>query len=73
MLGECEDGMDPVQDELPPMVVASPICRGPGPLPKYQAGRDPTTGNIKGTTSTSYPDKRWSSPARGSGGDTVVV
>ena len=30
----CEDGMDLIQDELPPMVVTSPIYRGPGPLPK---------------------------------------
>ena len=28
-------GVDPVQDEMLPMVVASPIYRGPGPLPKY--------------------------------------
>ena len=28
MLGGCEDGVDPVQDELPPTVVASPIYRG---------------------------------------------
>ena len=28
-------GMDPVQDEMPTMVVASPIYRGPGPLPTY--------------------------------------
>ena len=36
VLGECEDGMDLVQDEFPPpTVVASPIYRGPGPLPKY--------------------------------------
>ena len=26
----------------------------------------------KGTTSTSYPDKRWSSPAKGSGHDAVL-
>ena len=26
----------------PSMVVASPIYRGPGPLPKYLVGRDPT-------------------------------
>ena len=43
MFGECEDGMDLVQDELAPTVVASPIYRGPGPLPKYRAGREPTT------------------------------
>ena len=40
VLGGCEDGSDLVQDEmaeaqLPPTVVASPIYRGPGPLPKY--------------------------------------
>ena len=42
VLGGCEDGLDLVQDEmaeaqleLPPTVVASPIYRGPGPLPKY--------------------------------------
>ena len=42
VLGGCEDGMDLfevssplVPDELPPTVVASPIYRGPGPLPKY--------------------------------------
>ena len=29
------DGMGPIQGELPAMVVASPIYRGPGPLPKY--------------------------------------
>ena len=28
VLGGCEDGVDPVQDELPPTVVASPIYRG---------------------------------------------
>ena len=28
---------------MPPTVVARPIYRGPGPLPKYQAGREPTT------------------------------
>ena len=35
VLGGCED--DLVQDdlEMPPTVVASPIYRGPGPLPKY--------------------------------------
>ena len=27
---------------------------------------------LKGTTSKSYPDKRWSSPAKGSGGDAVL-
>ena len=26
----------------------------------------------RGTTSTSYPDKRWSSPAKGSDGDAIV-
>ena len=26
----------------------------------------------KGTASTSYPDKRWPSPAKGSGGDAVL-
>ena len=26
----------------------------------------------EGTTSTSYPDKRWSSPAKGSGDDAVL-
>ena len=31
-----------------PMMVASPIYRGPGPLPKYQAGRDPTTARFEG-------------------------
>ena len=35
VFGECDDGMDLVQDELAPTVVASPIYRGPGPLPKY--------------------------------------
>ena len=40
MLGGCEDRLDLVQDEmaevpLPPTVVANPIYRGPGPLPKY--------------------------------------
>ena len=42
MLGEYVDGLDLVQDEmaealfsLPPTVVANPIYRGPGPLPKY--------------------------------------
>ena len=40
VLGGCEDGLDLVQDEvaeaqLPPTVVANPIYRGPGPLPKY--------------------------------------
>ena len=28
--------------------------------------------NSKGAASTSYPNKRWSSPAKGSGGDAVV-
>ena len=40
--------MDPIQDELPPTVVASPIYRGPSPLPKYLAGRDPTTAKFEG-------------------------
>ena len=35
VLGECEDGLDLVQDDMPPTVVASSIYRGPGPLPKY--------------------------------------
>ena len=39
MLGGCEDGVDPIQDELPPMVVASPIYRGPGPLPTCLGGK----------------------------------
>ena len=30
------------------MVVASPIYRGPGPLPKCLAGRDPTMANFEG-------------------------
>ena len=54
-LGElvCVDGIDLIQYELgrnqfSPTVVASPIYRGTGPLPKYQAGRDPTTSNLKG-------------------------
>ena len=51
-LGELvyEDGQnDPLGlNPLPPTVVASPIYRGPGPLPKYQAGRDPTMANLKG-------------------------
>ena len=38
------------------MVVGSPIYRGPGPLPKYCAGRDPTLAKFDGTTSTSDPD-----------------
>ena len=55
MLGGCEDGMDLfevssplVPDELPPTVVASPIYRGLGPLPKYRAGREPTTAKFEG-------------------------
>ena len=39
VLGGCEakDGMALIQDEVDPlaMVVASPIYRGPSPLPKY--------------------------------------
>ena len=31
VLGGCEDDLNP----LPPTMVASPIYRGPGPLPKY--------------------------------------
>ena len=37
-----------VRDELAPTMVANPIYRGPGPLPKYWAGREPTTANLKG-------------------------
>ena len=40
--------MDTIPDPLPPMAVASPIYRGLGPLPKYQAGRDPTTAKFQG-------------------------
>ena len=29
---------------MPTTVVARPIYTGPGPLPKYRAGRDPTMG-----------------------------
>ena len=36
------------QYEMPPTMVASPIYTGPGPLPKYGAGREPTTVNLKG-------------------------
>ena len=41
VLGGCEDGLDLVQVEMalvlgsPSTVVANPIDRGPGPLPKY--------------------------------------
>ena len=42
MLGGCEDELDLVQDEmveaqfeLSSTMVATPIYRGPGPLPKY--------------------------------------
>ena len=81
MLGGCEDGMDLfevssplVPDELPPTVVASPIYRGPGPLPKYRAGREPTTAGkfeggqlvqailtkVVGSTTTSILPSSWS-------------
>ena len=48
-----EGGMDLIQDQLvqnqlPPTVVASPIYRGPGPLPKCSVGRDPTTAKFEG-------------------------
>ena len=36
----CGDGLN---DPSPAKVVASPIYIGPGPLPKYRAGREPTT------------------------------
>ena len=39
---------DDLNDPSLAKVVASPIYRGLGPLPKYQAGRDPTTANLKG-------------------------
>ena len=40
VVGGFVDGLDLVQDEMAkgppiPTVVANPICRGPGPLPKY--------------------------------------
>ena len=31
------------EDSMPPTVVASSTYSGPGPLPKYRAGREPTT------------------------------
>ena len=40
--------MDPVQDQLPPMVVASPIYRGPGPLPKFLGGKGFHNGQFEG-------------------------
>ena len=36
VLGGCEDEMNEFQtSSIPPTVVANPIYRGPGPLPKY--------------------------------------
>ena len=40
--------MDPIQDELPPMVVASPIYRGPGPLSKCLGGKGSHNGQFEG-------------------------
>ena len=41
-------GMDPVQDEFPPTVVASPIYRGPGPLPKFLGGKGSHNNQFEG-------------------------
>ena len=41
-------GMDPVPDQLPPMVVASPIYRGTGPLPKCLGGKGSHNGQFEG-------------------------
>ena len=60
MLGElvCVDGMDPIQGEFslsisgsrpsPTTVVASPIYRGPGPLPKCTREGIQQRPNLKG-------------------------
>ena len=40
--------MDPVQDQLPPMVVASRIYRGPGPLPKCLGEKGSHNGQFEG-------------------------
>ena len=41
------DGVDELglgrDSRCPPIVVAISIYRGPGPLPKYRVGREPTT------------------------------
>ena len=41
MLAGCEEDLEEFSRD-PSTMMASPIYRGPGPLPKYQAGREPT-------------------------------
>ena len=40
--------MDPIQDEMLSTVVASPIYRGPGPLPKYLGRKGSHNGQFEG-------------------------
>ena len=40
--------MDPIQAQFFPMVVASPIYRGPGPLPKCLGGKGSHNGQFEG-------------------------
>ena len=40
--------MDTIPDPLPPMAVASPIYRGPGPLPKCLGGKGSHNGQFEG-------------------------
>ena len=68
-----DDLNDPSPDEPPlTMVVASPIYRGPGPLPKYLTGRDPTTASLKGDNEYKLSLQKVVLPAKGSGDDAAV-
>ena len=58
VLGGCVDELDLVQDEMPPTMVASPIYRGPGPLPNIEReGSQQWRANLKGDSEYTYPDK----------------
>ena len=48
VLGGCEDGVDLVQDELPPTVLASPIYRGLVLFPNIEREGIPQRQNSKG-------------------------
>ena len=55
---------------MEPKTASSPeLCAGEDCFCQEEIPQRPIR---RGTTSTSYPDKRWSSPAKDSGGDTIV-
>ena len=62
-----------LRSHLSSTMVARPIYRGPGPLPKYRAGREPTTaGKFGGGQLVQAILTKRSSPAKSSGGDAIL-